>query len=463
MERRILVVEDSPTQAVRLRLLLEAEGFRVEVAANGREGLERIELERPDLIISDVVMPEMDGYAFCQAVKSNPRTKRIPFVLLTQRNTPEDIVWGLERGADNFITKPFDDDNLLERVRRIFENLALREKGHLEVEVTLRIGNRDIVVSADKQQIVELLFATFDDLCQLNATLQVRERDLEAKARELEAANQQLQAASRFKSQFLANMSHELRTPLNSIIGFSELLDGQHFGPLTDKQQRYVQSIMTSGQHLLLLIDDILDLAKIEAGRIELQSEAFPLPGALKAALHMIRPQAVAKGLTLHLDLVTCPKTVVADPTRFKQILFNLLSNAVKFTAEEGKVTVAARRVHGSECRVQGGTSPHEPSTMNDERIADWVEISVRDTGIGIKAEDIPKLFQEFTQVDAPLTKRYQGTGLGLALTKRFVELHGGRVWVESAGEGQGSTFRFTLPLEGPPPGIAEADSRISS
>ncbi|MDZ4339326.1 MAG: ATP-binding protein [candidate division NC10 bacterium] len=277
------------------------------------------------------------------------------------------------------------------------------------------------------------------------------EQRVEERTQELQGAMAEVEAASRFKSQFLANMSHELRTPLNSIIGFSELLEGQHFGALTEKQVRYVANIQSSGQHLLLLIDDILDLAKIEAGRIDLQPEAFPLPEALKAALHMIRPQAVAKGLTLHLDVDACPKTVVADPTRFKQILFNLLSNAVKFTAEKGKVTLSAT--------VQRATSNVQRPKVHDDRprpLDDqaFVEVSVADTGIGIKAEDIPKLFREFTQLDAPLTKRYQGTGLGLALTKKLVELHGGRVWVESAGGGRGSTFRFTLPLEGPPPAI---------
>ena len=287
-------------------------------------------------------------------------------------------------------------------------------------------------------------------------------RDItERKQAELNAREKQrLEDMLRFKSAFITNMSHELRTPLNSIIGFSELLEAQHFGALTEKQVRYVANIQSSGQHLLLLIDDILDLAKIEAGRIELQPEAFPLPEALRAALHMIRPQAVAKRLGLHLDVDACPKTVVADPTRFKQVLFNLLSNAVKFTGEKGKVTLSATVQRATSNVQRPKVQDARPWSVDDQA---FVEISVADTGIGIKAEDIPKLFQEFTQLDGSLTRRYQGTGLGLALTKRFVEMHGGRIWVESAGEGRGSTFRFTLPLEGPPPGNAEPDSRISS
>src|SRR3972149_4484394 len=176
MERRILVVEDSPTQAERVRLLLEGAGYRVDTAPNGREGFERIQLAPPDLIISDVVMPIMNGYDFCLAVKSTEATRRIPFVLLTERKTPLDILKGLERGADNFITKPFEDENLLEPIRRIFENLEYRNQSRLEMEVTLRVGDRQITINADKQQIVELLFANFEELCRLNHELEESQR-----------------------------------------------------------------------------------------------------------------------------------------------------------------------------------------------------------------------------------------------------------------------------------------------
>jgi two-component system NtrC family sensor kinase len=191
MERRILLAEDSRTQAERVRLLLEGAGYRVDVVNDGREGLERIRSAPPDLVISDVVMPRMDGYAFCQAVKSDERTRRIPFVLLTERSTPLDILKGLERGADNFITKPFEDDYLLERVQRIFEHLQFREQGHLEVEVAVRAAGRQITISADKQQIVELLFSTFEDLCRMNDRLQESQRAVEEYTRNLEGMVQE--------------------------------------------------------------------------------------------------------------------------------------------------------------------------------------------------------------------------------------------------------------------------------
>jgi PAS domain S-box-containing protein len=247
----------------------------------------------------------------------------------------------------------------------------------------------------------------------------------------LEVANTQLQEvvqlaenASRHKSEFLSNMSHELRTPLNSVIGFSQLLQAKTGGALTEKQARYVSNILTSGRHLLTLINDILDLSKVEAGKVELQPEPFALPEALAGILTDIRPQAKAKGVELQLEMDNAPSLLTADPVRFKQILLNLLSNAVKFTPDGGKVTVSARP-------PQDG----------------FVEIAVTDTGIGIKTEDTPRLFQPFTQLEAASTKQYQGTGLGLALTKKLVELHGGTIAVSSEGVGKGTTFSVRLPL----------------
>lgn len=263
---------------------------------------------------------------------------------------------------------------------------------------------------------------------QLEATVEERTRDLQATNARLQKATRQAEEASRHKSQFLANMSHELRTPLNAILGFSELLQDPAFGPLIEKQGRYVGHIHSSGKHLLALINDLLDLSKVEAGRLELRPEPFTLADALTAAFEPFRVQVDAKGVALSLHLGEAPGTLVADPLRFKQILYNLLSNAVKFTPAGGSITVTAR-----------------PSDTPE-----WVEIAVQDTGIGIKAEDLSRLFQEFTQLDSSIAKPHQGTGLGLALTKRLVDLHGGSVIATSPGEGQGSTFTVTLPLQPP-------------
>jgi signal transduction histidine kinase len=239
---------------------------------------------------------------------------------------------------------------------------------------------------------------------------------------ELQERTSQLQVASRHKDEFLANMSHELRTPLNAVIGFSEVLLERMFGDINEKQEEYLTDILSSGRHLLSLINDILDLSKIEAGRMELDVTEFDLPMAIDNALTLVRERAARRGLTLSEDVDEHLGPFRGDQRKIKQILLNLLSNAVKFTPEGGRVGVRA---------ILKG---------------DAVEISVADTGVGIAPEDQEAVFEEFRQVGTDVAKKHEGTGLGLALTRRFVELHGGSIWVESA-VGAGSTFTFALPM----------------
>jgi PAS domain S-box-containing protein len=285
---------------------------------------------------------------------------------------------------------------------------------------------------------------------QLEATVEDRTRELQASNVQLLETTRKAEEASRHKSAFLANMSHELRTPLNAILGFSELLQQQVYGPLTAKQANYLDHIHASGKHLLALINDILDLSKVEAGKLKVRPQSFEVREALEAALHTIRPQAEAKRQHLSLQVPGDLPTLVADPVRINQVLLNLLSNSVKFTPEGGSITVTARQVHSSAVAVERRKrADREASTVDRERPGEFVEISVADTGIGINAENLQRLFQPFTQLEPVLTKRYEGSGLGLALTKKLVELHGGTIWAESVGEGKGSTFTFRLLLAG--------------
>jgi GAF domain-containing protein len=240
--------------------------------------------------------------------------------------------------------------------------------------------------------------------------------------REIQEKSAQLEVANRHKSEFLANMSHELRTPLNAIIGFSEVLLERMFGELNEKQADYLKDIHESGRHLLSLINDILDLSKIEAGRMELELSRFSLPGAIGNAMTLVRERAQRHGIELGTHIDPALGEVQADERKVKQILLNLLSNAVKFTPQGGRVDVSAK--------------------LDTDR----VEISVQDTGAGISADDQARLFEEFRQVGADAARKAEGTGLGLALTKKFVELHGGAIRVASA-PGKGSTFSFSLPL----------------
>jgi two-component system, NtrC family, sensor kinase len=262
-------------------------------------------------------------------------------------------------------------------------------------------------------EVVDLLrtFATQSALAIQNARL----------FREIEVKSHQLEVASQHKSEFLANMSHELRTPLNAIIGFSEVLSERMFGELNEKQEEYLKDIYASGTHLLSLINDILDLSKIEAGRMELELTDFHLPTALDSALTLVRERAGRRGIALQMNVDSRLGQIQADERKVRQVVLNLLSNAIKFTPEGGRIDVGAVPKDG------------------------LVEVSVSDTGVGIAPEDQEAVFEEFRQVGTA-DKKVEGTGLGLTLCRKFVELHGGRIWVKSE-LGAGSTFTFTIPV----------------
>ena len=281
-----------------------------------------------------------------------------------------------------------------------------------EVVGALVVNRR--AVGAFASPTVELLrtFATQSALAIQNARLF---QEIEDKSRQLETANQH-------KSEFLASVSHELRTPLNAIIGFSEVMLERMFGDVNDKQEEYLHDILSSGRHLLSLINDILDLAKIEAGRMELEPSDFHLPQAIDNALILVRERALRRGIALDRWIDPRLAEVKGDERKIKQVLVNLLSNAVKFTPEGGRIDVRAALADG------------------------LAEVSVTDTGVGIAPEDHEAVFEEFRQVGTDYARKHEGTGLGLALARKFVELHGGKIWVKSQ-VGQGSTFTFTIPV----------------
>jgi len=254
----------------------------------------------------------------------------------------------------------------------------------------------------------------------------------------LRRAKEAAETANRAKSAFLANMSHELRTPLGAVIGFSEVLNKQYFGPLNDKQMEYVQDIAESGQHLLDLINDILDLAKIEAGKDDLYYAPVSLPELLVNSLSLLREKARRHDLEVRIEgeQSLAGITVTADARKLKQVLYNLLSNAMKFTPDGGRIIVRAG--------VVDEITPGEKGTGRS------IEVSVADTGIGLTPGDQERIFEEFHQVYDPITGKKPGTGLGLTLTRRIIGMHGGRIWVESAGLGKGSAFIFRIPCAPP-------------
>ncbi|HID11961.1 MAG TPA: PAS domain S-box protein, partial [Candidatus Latescibacteria bacterium] len=296
------------------------------------------------------------------------------------------------------------------------------------------LGDRTFLLSAVPFPEGESIFVGFQDVTELRRT---QER-LQALVWELDLQRRRAEDASRAKSMFLANMSHELRTPLNAILGFGQLLRVDAAGPLNDRQKRYVDHILESGRHLLDIINDILDLSRVEAGKVEMRVEPVSVEDLVRQGLSMVQMKARNHNISLSMEVGEGLDKVPVDPRMFKQILFNLLSNAVKFTPDGGKVRVTAKRAKPDDL----------PKRLETEGLdGEWAMVSVSDTGIGIAPEDQERIWREFEQVDNDLSRRYEGTGLGLPLTKRLVELHGGRIWVESE-PGKGSTFTFVLPLE---------------
>ena len=306
-----------------------------------------------------------------------------------------------------------------ERVKKVGRDYRAGKIPAYDVEYRAVTKQRDIRWLVSKGAIVER-DEQGSPLRMVGTVMDITERKKAEEA--ILIAKQAAEEANKAKSEFLANMSHELRTPLNSVLGFSEVLQDKMFGELNEKQEEYVNYILESGQHLLSLINEILDLSKIEAGEVEMKLDEVRIGDLLKNSLTMIKEKALKHGIELSLKLEDGLPDIYADERKVKQVVFNLLSNAVKFTPDGGKVGIEA--------------------VKEDEHI----RVTVWDTGIGIKGEDREKLFKEFQQLDSSADKRYQGAGLGLALSKRLVELHGGRICVESEA-GKGSRFSFTLPI----------------
>jgi len=298
--------------------------------------------------------------------------------------------------------------------------------GDLTRPIELRTGDDFEVLADEFNRMTRRLRESTEGLEQ---RVRDQTQELAAALEEVEQKSRQLEAASRHKSEFLANMSHELRTPLNAIIGFSEVLREPIYGELNPRQKDYLDDIHSSGLHLLALINDILDLSKLEAGRMELQLSQFSLADALADALGTVRESARQSGLELdtRIDPALGPALVQADERKVRQSVSNLLTNAVKFTPAGGKVLLSAQ--------------------LRDSH----AEVAVQDSGIGIAEEDQARIFDGFQQVTPDGLR--QGTGLGLTLARKFIELHGGRIWVESH-QGEGSTFTFMLPVAPPEPGV---------
>jgi signal transduction histidine kinase len=265
-----------------------------------------------------------------------------------------------------------------------------------------------------------------------------------------------LRSANRAKDDFLANMSHELRTPLNHIIGFNELVLTEQFGELNEIQKEYLNDVFNSSKHLLSLINDILDLSKVESGKVKFEPGQVKIRELLKNSLAMVREKAQKNNIQLILENDHVPEAITADERLLKQVIYNLLGNAIKFTPGNGRICLTARKLV---CAVRIGKNPKAPHLFffvdgaprnldaDNIRKMTCLEIAVTDTGIGISQDNLTRIFNRFDQVTSGLNRHYQGTGLGLSLAQAFIELHGGRIWAESEGADRGSKFRLVIPI----------------
>jgi len=340
---------------------------------------------------------------------------------------------------------------------KIFDHIIITEKGDIAGIVSVQdimtamsniqrkyadsmnLANAQLQKEIDERSRVEKKLVNLNQ--ELEDRVVKRTAQIEESNRKLKKAVSVAEAANKAKSDFLSNMSHELRTPLNHIIGFTELVLEQHFGDLNDTQSEYLTDVLNSSNHLLSLINDILDLSKIEAGKHELFISDIELRPLLENSIVMIKEKAQKHGIRISTALDDAPSVVEGDARKLKQIMYNLLSNAVKFTGDGGRIQLSARRL------TDGSDSPmHGCNPMVFPCNEEMVEISVKDSGIGLVAEDRERIFNPFEQADSDKNRKFQGTGLGLSLTKKFVELHNGCIWVQSEGENKGADFRFVLP-----------------
>lgn len=447
----ILIVEDSPTQAEQLRHILEKNRYRISVAHNGKEALALLEKHTPTVVVTDVMMPEMDGYQLCAEIRANEKFQQIPVILLTSLSHAEDVVKGLECGADNFITKPYDEKYLLSRIQYIFANWHLRELERSRMGLEVYFAGKRHFITSDRLQILNLLLSTYETAVQRNEALdaareqlqnlnekleeRVRERtaELSAEVAERKKAEEevtrlnaqleqrvrertaQLELANKELEGFSYSVSHDLRAPLRALSGFSELLQMDTESQLSVKGKRYLQHIADAASGMNDLIEDLLKLFGVSKGEMHLQPvDLSELAAEIAEELRRAQPER-------KVEFVIAPKLIVqGDRSLLRAALQNLLGNAWKFTGKKDNA------------RIEVGSRQEGDKTI----------YFVRDNGAGFDMAYAGKLFAPFQRLHSP--SDFAGTGIGLATVQRIIHRHGGGIQAEAA-EGSGATFSFSI------------------
>ena len=410
-EVEILIVEDSLTQAEQLKYILEQHGYRHSVARNGREALAIIGQRIPTLVISDVMMPEMDGYELCHRIKQDEKLKKIPVILLTSLSDPTEVVKGLESGADSFIFKPYDEQYLLAQIAYILANRHLRESDTPQMGVEIFFAGRKFFITSDRLQILNLLLSTYEAAVQKNRELSNTQDKLKHLNDDLEAANKELEA-------FSYSISHDLRAPLRHIDGFSQLLIMNHLDQLPPKAQTLLQSVSERATYMGRLIDDLLNFSRL--GRQPVGKHRVIFSELVRQVLEELAREREGREVEIRVgELPDC----TGDPVLLKQVLVNLISNAIKFTRKKERAL------------IEIGSGPGEkPGELL---------YYVRDNGAGFDMEYASKLFGVFQRMHR--ATEFEGTGVGLSIVQRIIHRHGGRIWAEARLD-HGAAFYFTLP-----------------